>query len=1394
MIKKPADIKGALDTKNLFSEILNSKQQLVLKIEQSSDYVYPDEEFQYQIYCKNTSPHLIKDVHIQIISPENILINEDEYNEGVQLGDLPSQQSHLLKLKARCSTTGIFTIHFICYGEQTGLFTQKLTIHCDYDAYNAETIHRIHVYNFTPYEDTFMLEAQDYNEDVVRLRKIQKLPYGAGTNPFTIQAVNVNDSVYMDESQNYLEQKQILYDDPYNTDEHTYQYIERENFNKGSVEHFEGRNLLDVINQINDNSKIFKATFLKTGTNELLTDFKEYNANGFIYRFGLMSSELYHYLGVLPEYSYMSDLLFRWAPTNKQPLNLYPKKVALKWNTKKWAGHGWNVYKKYTDDYKQELINLNKYEPLFEFMGNFDNLTTAEEFIEKQYQFDTTNEYYTTIDSELIRLRKYEFIIQESFYDTGVFFVHIPLDKIPSNFFIPSTEEIEAIIQKTKPFGMKPLIRYISTVRFNHDMTFKAFTKVKTNNALHLGVYKDLKYYIQPYQYHNIIENVCGETRESLTLIPSGKGVYTGFNLDLDQNVDIYLDSPQNVRDIDIDMKVNTNGYCCSVANDLSKLSQLTSLLYQHNFESICFTIKNIDIHQISETTPQLEYIQKTDYQLWVESLKDDIHSAKWDVEIPNKNLGYYDSYYLSNSKDTNSHNINPEKGLFDFMEMPFTNSQLVQPNNESGIGFSDVSGKYHGISVEYNKELDLFDVKYSTSLNNTFKTHKHISTQLTGIAFKIIYQDSNPMVLFFIENKNEDNETEYQYFHHVIVPHLNSVFCFTRNKNNISSIGRWSNIIFTGQQSDAKVFFDTPRYLENFSQDMNNIIIDAPNTWSHINRIDKNEHSYAFQHNIEHNTEQVSSLKLHFDDIYIPDDAIIKKVYLRSIMETNTNKNIYSSIRNHDGFITNESSINHISLKPNNIESYPETNNNTQYYQKQYDIAVTNNLQDNIKYYANKIKENDIFNQSINLSVDYINDIDEFIQIKKPFWNELSEFTYDSYSFNDVDDCVFVIEGYNHGQEVQLISHLTSNNTEAPYTKTTIPTGYFKKYIHQQWFNQFMVEDTHIKFRFKQLNADIDIFNTYMNIGFKNKQTTNIAFNNFYDINIQDKKAIDIGVDIENIEAYELKNGFTIKIDFDDLEEGEYYRIYSMELVILYQAQSIDFLINNGYSEDDNNFISVSGQKNDAYMAGMFFNDMPSSYQYLSTANSQNLGIELFDTIYQSFVSEDDNITSVTLYPNGFVGNPDTNLKIGLYTNQKFTPGKLIKEINVSGWSKANNELNNVPMITYNFNVNNLQIGETYWLKIEVDKPNPNNYYLLKYIDSPQVDLKLLSKINNNLINNFGALKFQINSIHLYKSFNNIPISQDTYNNPNIFIGLYRGQGSIGNLKVKKYSGCPNE
>ena len=89
------------------SEIINKKKQLIFIVDQTSDFVYPDEIYKYQVYCKNISGDTIENVRIQVYNPSTIAIEEEQMN-GIEIGDLNNGESRLLYLKSRCGLPGEF--------------------------------------------------------------------------------------------------------------------------------------------------------------------------------------------------------------------------------------------------------------------------------------------------------------------------------------------------------------------------------------------------------------------------------------------------------------------------------------------------------------------------------------------------------------------------------------------------------------------------------------------------------------------------------------------------------------------------------------------------------------------------------------------------------------------------------------------------------------------------------------------------------------------------------------------------------------------------------------------------------------------------------------------------------------------------------------------------------------------------------------------------------------------------------------------------------------------------------------------------------------------------------------------------------------------------------------
>lgn len=1373
----------------LSSEIIYNKKQLVLIVDQTSDYTYPNKLYKYQIYCKNVSGETIDNVHIQIINPSTVLIDEDNEvpPEGVNIGDLKNGQSHLLNVKARCATTGKFTVHFVCFGDGSEVVTKKATIISNYDAYNNKNIHRVHIYNFTPYQEKYELQSKDYSDEVTQLVKKQYLPYKAKENPFKMISSNENQGFFIDESQNYLDQKDILYGNPVEGDLHSYQYLGRENFNRDDVEVYEGENLFEIFQDINKKSKLFRARFLRTGSNQLLNDFRQYNPDGFIYRVGLMSSELFHHLGVLPDYSYMNDYLFRWANEGGLPLNLYPKRLDMNWRSNRWSGHGWRVWKTYTDEYKALIINDPDYKPMMEHVDTFELLETAEEYVKTEEEHDISNEYYVNTEDGLEQIKKYQYLIKETYNDTGVFFIHIPVSKIPSNFLMLNIEDIEAIVEKTKPYGMKALIRYVIDTHFNMNISMNVTTKVYPRVPFEIKDFNRFNYAMIPYEYHNVTEEVCyvedetrkTEQRTSLKKIPSGTAYDRTVDFNIDPSISKISTEPSTKSDLELIPQIETQTYACHLDTELVSLDNLYNLLEANNFDAISFKIDKINTRELAyEKEAEIlveEGIKAVNYKLWKDSLFDENgqinnnpHSYWWDTE-------------------------KLMKDYVDFIEIPLTTYQITRDGIESGIGFRDEYGKLHGFSAEYDSQLESFKIKYATSLNNNFKIRKEGIANITGLAYKFVEIDGKTLVILFIK-KVKDTKIEYHYFDHVVITKMKNNFAFIRNERDISALRNWTKFIQCGRKTNSKVAFNTPQFDQSKTVSPNYILNNENTNWHKIHRIDKNEESYALITNDSQELLQPDNIRLHFDDINIPNDAVIKSVKVKSILETNSYKSMYPSIRIQDGFITEQSSSNKVCLQPQYITAYPSHNKSTEYYEGRYKEAESEESEGSMEFFKNKIIENLLFSDYVTYDTEFLDNVDDFITVNKPYWIEVSDFCDYETFIEKTEDCVLFLEGYNPGKEVYVKAQPFQYEMFGVPTEKLIPKGYFKISIPLNNLSIFVLERLSVRFRFLGLCDDLRIFDAYLSTTFHDKQQEPKAFEERDSIDVEKKKIVRQELLLKEENGYTLNNGFTLDLSFDELELGEYYRIYSIELEIIYQNQNIDLLVSsNNYSilNSKNKMTSISGKSTDAYIGGLFFNEliMAGTYQPTSTLNSEDQGVELEQALYQSFIATADNMTSFTIFPNGFVGNPDVNLKISLYENKGNTPNRLVKEIRAKGWSKQNKNLKNASIITYDFNVNNLVVGNKYWIKIEVENPSEGNYYLLKYNNSSEKNIRLLLDINDNLINTFGSLTFYVNTINKYHSFNSFPSCEldPELSDPKIFVGLHKRSGELSDIKIKK-------
>jgi len=136
--------------------------------------------------------------------------------------------------------------------------------------------------------------------------------------------------------------------------------LDIEKHNASKVETYKGSTLKDIIQQIKDNSKYVEPELLRIGNNHLATKSYEMYPNGFINRFGLLNSEVFHYAGQLPTTSNLVDYAMRWDVDT--------------WDTKVWTGNDYqNGVFDLTIDYAKIPTNFNILE-LDNPIGNLQSL------------------------------------------------------------------------------------------------------------------------------------------------------------------------------------------------------------------------------------------------------------------------------------------------------------------------------------------------------------------------------------------------------------------------------------------------------------------------------------------------------------------------------------------------------------------------------------------------------------------------------------------------------------------------------------------------------------------------------------------------------------------------------------------------------------------------------------------------------------------------------------------------------------------------------------------------------------------------------------------------------------------------------------------------------------
>ena len=1411
---------------SLRSQIVNEKKEIYLDVTQTTDFVLINQYYEYTIYIKNVSHSDIEDVKVFVLNQKAISINNDYPDDNEiykNIGLLKPGESRIFRLKARCTQSGYYNTTFVAYGSGSEIEAKNTFITCGLIRYVPETYHRISIFNFDPYEEGYWLSAKDYNNQVTQLTKIQNRPWQEKQSYYN----------------QFLDYELDLYDQDIelkNKDNLPMTHLGRETYIYNEKERVPGDGLKNLVDHINKDSQLINLTLLRIGNNELENNLIEIGNKSIMDKFGLLRSEIYHALGVIPTFSYSVDGLFRWARGNDYLANhIYPPLNDYFWNTKKWAGHGYTIDEIYIDQEK-DIFDRDV------DIAFFKELKDAEDFIYDQTQLNKVKEIniYNN-DNELIK--GYYYNIREILDSEGIFFINIPYDEIPTNFYRLTNDELQPIIDRAKPFGLKPIVRYVFKNKFKNYMKIHGYPIRKPHIEINIPKTQKIIPRIYANNYQTKINWIYSHTKDIINeSIIKMKEVIQNNSISL--NIDPEITPTPFLTSSYLKLyKKNIALPLISVTNseNVSFYRQASPILTQLSGQTLTFApekkissyydmLENENTH-IKFDNVKLNYEWNTTYDdddnlLQTHFIVEDINIngetiVKLVDSLTLKEIAYKEVSYSINNGDSKTTTTN-EDGfininiLDDIEDTRILNNTSItftinndgfyreanttihitttpdlctyyykfndtHQNIEKSFIFKDnINNQYHIFSSEYLRNESKYIFSYKIWKNASVKTIKTFSNnrnKTDGMACEVYpLEPDNIMIIFYLYRGDQ-----LHYFTHITINNLSDFYTVLRNTGEIDDELSFdlSNTLFyaSGVNNDTNIVYNVPQYQTIFSTDdykyteqfsENNL------SWNKLYRINEEVESYAYIKS-QKNNQKINDIQLYIPDCKIPDMSTVKGIYIKSLMDGKNTIDAYLTTNiNHS---CDNDSHNKI-LDPINISFYHNMSLNYINYLMQLDKL--NNDDESLKYHKEMFNKIQMFDNKLKNNI-----YDDKIIINGQYWTELTFNNEFDISLSDVSNINLVIEGYNNNNDITLDSELCTLLNGYGISTTKIYSGYFYEKIPLHIDSKGILNEFFVRLKFNTLK-DVQLFNCKLEVNFVTNQHQNIIQitddikteyrikpNNYQRIKLNKKDMLGIF----------LNNGLIVNLKFNNLNKNEMIKIYAINIEVEYQNNNSNLVTRRILTEP----LVLSGNKK-GYIGGMFYDEKPSTSQrlyYDFYDNRHYKGFKIKDKVYQSFTATNSDITSINVMPNGYVGQPDQNLKLSLYDDANGIPNNCLKTIYVDGWR---DKFKDSKTINYDFNINNLNVGHRYWFCFEQKNKTFNGYYYLKSSPNDFDYFKILYEHNDNLIDANASLWFEVLSSDHIESFNSFSACQMDTNidKPYIILKINNTIGEISNLVIR--------
>lgn len=621
-----------------------------------NDYVY----YVFEI-TNNNRNDIETTTHIYCRLPPSFLTNgidfcSDEYKTSIDEHGLVKINIPYIKgcestrfcIKVQPTEMGTFKPTFMLTNRNASVYHQQLTLNVDVDINSKKLEHEINIYNFEKTNRYFRYELDGDN------------------NIFKF----------------------------FNQGDKSLKLVDLEKYNKSAVETFKGTNLKDLVRQIKNKSKYVEPELLRIGANKLASKGYELYPDGFMRRFGLFNSEIFHHTGQLPQTSNLADRAMRWDQD--------------RWETKVWGG---GIYDNGVFDVS---IDYDKIPKNFNLLDINNPMTNLQTIVDKVKPFGTQALCYYA--STILLDMHLDLNIQDTEVNTDI---NIPLDL--ENYYKVVKKNNKYTTELVNNFGListynrhdNSLATYFDMFHYQLTPQIKLDeTHLEKRNDESLGLDTDI----------NITTDVFTDYFEKKTIIDCLniiENLYTyEKNIDIIQSFE-YIPTYYKTRSNQILLEKNTNyTFYFSTINNINIVhnEDIITIKYVNNeinnFKG--FIIQNNDtilFKRNIENTPNTYNIQ---IQQYVE--KNDVNSDRNIIHIwlsLDNNKYYHIGYLIFN--DTHPIYVNAD----------FESYQKDNNNNIITFQIND--------SIKQQKEevdnVIQFENKYSwKNIENINNTNKYAS------------------------------------------------------------------------------------------------------------------------------------------------------------------------------------------------------------------------------------------------------------------------------------------------------------------------------------------------------------------------------------------------------------------------------------------------------------------------------------------------------------------------------------------------------------------------------------------------------------------------------------------------------------------------------------------